>query len=73
MGLALLPTGPGGGLRPYHEETIFHFHRFDRDHAVPQVLCNLGLLARLEGQRDDADSLLDEALARVTPARRPAG
>ena len=49
MGLALLPTGPDGGLRPYHEETMFHFHRFDREHAVPQVLCNLGLLARLEG------------------------
>jgi predicted ATPase/Tfp pilus assembly protein PilF len=73
MGLALLPTGPGDRLRPYHEETMFHFHRFDREHAVPQVLCNLGLLARLEGQRDDAESLLDEALARARRLGDPQG
>jgi tetratricopeptide (TPR) repeat protein len=64
LGLALLPIGPGGGLRPLHEETIFHFHRFDRDHAVPQVLCNLALLARREGRREEAEELLHEALAR---------
>jgi predicted ATPase/DNA-binding SARP family transcriptional activator len=73
MGLALLPTGPGGALRPHHEETMFHFHRFDREHAVPQVLCNLGLLARLEGQRDDAESHLNEALARARGLSDPQG
>jgi predicted ATPase/DNA-binding SARP family transcriptional activator len=65
IGLAILPTGPRGGLRPHHEETIFHFHRFDRDHAVPQLLCNLALLARADGRRADAVEILDEALART--------
>lgn len=65
LGLALLPVGPGGRLRPIHEETIFHFHRFDRDRAVPQVLCNLAMLARAEGRRAETEDLLDEALART--------
>jgi predicted ATPase/DNA-binding SARP family transcriptional activator len=65
LGLALLPVGPGGSVRPIHEETIFHFHRYDRDRAVPQVLCNLALLARAEGRRTETEELLDEALART--------
>jgi tetratricopeptide (TPR) repeat protein len=65
LGLALLPIGPEGQLRPVHEETIFHFHRFDRDRAVPQVLCNLALLVRHEGRRVEAEALLDEALTRA--------
>jgi predicted ATPase/DNA-binding SARP family transcriptional activator len=65
LGLALLPVGARGGLRPLHEESIFHFHRFDRDRAFSQVLCNLALLARREGRRYEAEELLDEALARA--------
>jgi predicted ATPase/DNA-binding SARP family transcriptional activator len=64
IGLILLPIGPGGRLRPVHEETIFHFHRYDRDNAVAHVLCNLAALARTEGRRDEAEEVLDEALER---------
>jgi predicted ATPase len=64
LGLTILPVGPNGQLRPLHEETIFHFHRFDRARAVPQVLCNLAVLARVEGRREDAESLLGDALDR---------
>ena len=63
LGLAILPAGPGGRLRPIHEETIFHFHRLDRDHAIQLVLCNLARLARAEGRREDAEDILDEAMA----------
>lgn len=65
LGLAILPTGPAGRLRPTHEETIFHFHRLDRDRAVPHVLCNLARLARAEARRGDTMTILDEALARA--------
>jgi tetratricopeptide (TPR) repeat protein len=65
LGLAILPAGPGGRWRPIHEETIFHFHRLDRDHAIQLVLCNLARLARAEGRRDDAEAILDEAMARA--------
>ena len=64
FGLAILPEGPGGRLRAFHEETILLFHRFGRDHAVGYVLCNLALLARAEGRGDEARALLEDALAR---------
>jgi predicted ATPase len=73
LGLAILPVGPAGRLRPIHEETIFHFHRFDRDRAVSQVLCNLALLARAEENPDEAEAMLREALARTRRFDDPEG
>jgi predicted ATPase len=73
LGLAILPAGPGGRLRPIHEETIFHFHRLDRDHAIQFVLCNLARLARAEGRRDDAEEILDEAMALARRLDDPQG
>jgi predicted ATPase/DNA-binding SARP family transcriptional activator len=64
IGLTLLPEGPGGRLRPFHEETIFLFHRFDRDRAVAYTLCNLAVLARTQARSDEALALLGDALAR---------
>ncbi|MGZ4291780.1 MAG: BTAD domain-containing putative transcriptional regulator [Gaiellaceae bacterium] len=73
LGLAILPIGPGGRLRALHEETIFQFHRLDRDHAVPQLLFNLAMLARADGRRDDTVAILDEALARTRRLADPQG
>jgi len=65
VGLAIMPEGPGGRLRPFHEESIFLFHRFDRERAEVHTLCNLAVLARASGRRDDAEALLGDALARA--------
>jgi tetratricopeptide (TPR) repeat protein len=71
FGFAILPEGPDGRLRPFHEETLILFHRFDRKRAIPHALCNLGLLARAEGRRSDAVELLEEALARFRRLDEP--
>ncbi len=63
FGYAVLPEGPDGRLRPFHEETLILFHRFDRARAIPHALCNLALLARAQGRRKEAEALLAEALA----------
>jgi tetratricopeptide (TPR) repeat protein len=63
FGYAVLPEGPDGRLRPFHEETLILFHRFDRARAIPHALCNLALLARAQGRRNEAEALHAEALA----------
>ena len=71
FGFEVLPEGPGGMLRPFHEETLLLFHRFDRARAVPHALCNLGLLSRAEGRRDEAEAVLGEALERFRRVGEP--
>jgi len=73
FGFAVLPEGPHGRLRPVFEETIFLFHRFGRDHAVAYSLCNLGVLERTAGRRDEAQALLEEALGRFRRLDDPRG
>jgi predicted ATPase/DNA-binding SARP family transcriptional activator len=64
FGFVILPAGPSGRLRAFFEDTIMLFHRFARGPAEGYALCNLAVIARSDGQRDEARALLDEALAR---------
>ena len=69
----MLPEGPDGGLRAVFEETIFLFHRFGRARAVAYSLCNLALLERTAGRRHEAQTLIEDALARFRRLDDPRG
>jgi predicted ATPase/DNA-binding SARP family transcriptional activator len=64
FGMVLLDEGPQGRPRVRWEETIFLFHRFARAQAVAYALNNLAWVARADGDLEQAQATLDEALAR---------
>jgi tetratricopeptide (TPR) repeat protein len=64
FGMVLLNEGPQGRPRMRWEETIFLFHRFARAQAIAYALNNLAWVARADGDLEEAEATLDEALAR---------
>jgi tetratricopeptide (TPR) repeat protein len=48
----------------FWEETVFLFHRFARAQAIAYALNNLAWVARADGDLEQAQATLDEALAR---------
>jgi predicted ATPase/DNA-binding SARP family transcriptional activator len=72
-GLAILPEGPEGALRPMFEETVMLFHRFAREPAYAYALCNLAVLERSDGDSGAALAALDEALGRFRAQADDAG
>jgi tetratricopeptide (TPR) repeat protein len=72
-GFLILPEGPQRRLRPVFEETIMLFHRFARAQAEAYTLCNLAVLERCAGRRDESRAALDDALARFRTLDDEAG
>ena len=64
FGLCLLDEGPKGQPRIFWEETVFLFHRFARAQATAYALNNLAWVARADGDLEQAQATLDDALAR---------
>jgi predicted ATPase/DNA-binding SARP family transcriptional activator len=64
FGMVLLDERPHGRPRMRWEETIFLFHRFARAQAIAYALNNLAWVARADGDLEQAQATLDEALAR---------
>jgi tetratricopeptide (TPR) repeat protein len=64
FGMVLLNEGPQARPRMRWEETIFLFHRFARAQAIAYALNNLAWVARADGDLEEAEATLDEALAR---------
>jgi tetratricopeptide (TPR) repeat protein len=48
----------------FWEETVFLFHRFARAQAIAYALNNLAWVARADGHLEQAQAILDDALAR---------
>jgi hypothetical protein len=48
----------------FWEETVFLFHRFARAQAIAYALNNLAWVARADGDLEQAQATLDDALAR---------
>ena len=71
MTLGWIVEGAGASPRLYFEETVLPGPRVSAGQAQGYVLCNLGYLARLAGDLDQARTLLDEAVSifRVLGAR----
>ena len=64
FGVCLLDEGPNGQPRIVWEETVFLFHRFARAQATAYALNNLAWVARADGDLEEAQATLDDALAR---------
>jgi predicted ATPase/DNA-binding SARP family transcriptional activator len=64
FGVCLLDEGPHGRPRIFWEETIFLFHRFARAQAIAYTLNNLAWVVRADGDLEQAQATLDDALAR---------
>jgi predicted ATPase/DNA-binding SARP family transcriptional activator len=64
FGMCLLDEGPHRRPRIVWEETIFLFHRFARAQAIAYALNNLAWVARADGDLEQAQATLDDALAR---------
>jgi predicted ATPase/DNA-binding SARP family transcriptional activator len=64
FGVCVLDEGPHRRPRMFWEETIFLFHRYARAQAIAYALNNLAWVARAEGDFEQAQGTLDEALAR---------
>ena len=64
FGVCLLDEGPDRRPRMFWEETVFLFHRFARAQATAYALNNLAWVARADGDLEQAQATLDEALAR---------
>jgi predicted ATPase/DNA-binding SARP family transcriptional activator len=64
FGVCLLDEGPQRRPRLFWEETIFLFHRFARAQAIAYALNNLAWVARADGDLEQAQATLDDALAR---------
>jgi tetratricopeptide (TPR) repeat protein len=62
--LCLLDEGPDRRPRMFWEETVFLFHRFARAQAIAYALNNLAWVARADGDLEQAQATLDDALAR---------
>ena len=63
MTLGWIVEGAGASPRLYFEETVLPGPRVSAGQAQRYVLCNLGYLARLAGDLDQARTLLDEAVS----------
>ena len=64
FGTCLLDEGPDRRPRMFWEETVFLFHRFTRAQAIAYALNNLAWVARADGDLEQAQATLDDALAR---------
>jgi predicted ATPase/DNA-binding SARP family transcriptional activator len=64
FGTCLLDEGPDRRPRMFWEETVFLFHRFARAQAIAYALNNLAWVARADGNLEQAQANLDDALAR---------
>ena len=64
FGLCVLDEGPKGQPRIFWEETIFLFRRFTRAQGTAYALNNLAWVARADGDLEQAQATLDDALAR---------
>jgi predicted ATPase/DNA-binding SARP family transcriptional activator len=64
FGTCLLDEGPDRRPRMFWEETVFLFHRFARAQAIAYALNNLAWVARADGDLEQAQATLDDALAR---------
>jgi predicted ATPase/DNA-binding SARP family transcriptional activator len=64
FGVCLLDEGPQRQPRMFWEETVFLFHRFARAQAIAYALNNLAWVARADGDLEQAQATLDDALAR---------
>jgi predicted ATPase/DNA-binding SARP family transcriptional activator len=64
FGVCLLDEGPDRRPRMFWEETVFLFHRFARAQAIAYALNNLAWVARADGDLEQAQATLDDALAR---------
>ena len=64
FGMCLLDEGPHRRPRIFWEETVFLFHRFARAQAIAYALNNLAWVARADGDLEQAQATLDDALAR---------
>jgi predicted ATPase/DNA-binding SARP family transcriptional activator len=64
FGMCLLDEGPDRRPRIFWEETVFLFHRFARAQAIAYALNNLAWVARADGDLEQAQATLDDALAR---------
>jgi predicted ATPase len=64
FGMCLLDEGPDRRPRIVWEETIFLFHRFARAQAIAYALNNLAWVARADGDLEQAQATLDDALGR---------
>jgi predicted ATPase/DNA-binding SARP family transcriptional activator len=64
FGVCVLDEGPRRRPRMLWEETIFLFHRFARAQAIAYALNNLAWVARADGDLEQAQATLDDALAR---------
>jgi tetratricopeptide (TPR) repeat protein len=64
FGVCLLDEGPHGRPRIFWEETLFLFHRFTRAQATAYALNNLAWVARADGDLEQAQAILDDALTR---------
>ena len=64
FGMCLLDEGPNGRPRIVWEETVFLFHRFARAQAIAYALNNLAWVARADGDLEQAQATLDDALGR---------
>jgi predicted ATPase/DNA-binding SARP family transcriptional activator len=64
FGMCLLDEGPDRRPRMFWEETVFLFHRFARAQAIAYALNNLAWVARADGDLEQAQATLDDALAR---------
>ena len=64
FGMCLLDEGPHRRPRIVWEETVFLFHRFARAQAIAYALNNLAWVARADGDLEQAQATLDDALAR---------
>jgi predicted ATPase/DNA-binding SARP family transcriptional activator len=64
FGMCLLDEGPHRRPRMFWEETVFLFHRFARAQATAYALNNLAWVARADGDLEQAQATLDDAIAR---------
>jgi predicted ATPase/DNA-binding SARP family transcriptional activator len=64
FGMCLLDEGPHGRPRMFWEETVFLFHRFARAQAIAYALNNLAWVVRADGDLEQAQATLDDALVR---------
>jgi predicted ATPase/DNA-binding SARP family transcriptional activator len=69
FGVCVLDEGPNGRPRLFWEETVFLFHRFARAPAIAYALNNLAWVARADGDLEQAQATLDDALARFRRLR----
>jgi predicted ATPase/DNA-binding SARP family transcriptional activator len=73
FGVCVLDEGPHRRPRLFWEETMFLFHRYARAQAIAYALNNLAWAARADGDLEQAQATLDDALARFRRLRDQRG